>query len=42
MGAYDAFAFGGRLFGYILCPNQSSTNRAIIERYMAAKAGISL
>jgi len=40
-GNYATFEFGGEMMGYIFCPTPTTTKRAIIEQWLAAKAGTS-
>lgn len=40
-GNYASFQFSGEMAGYIFCPTPTTTKRATIEQWLAAKAGIS-
>lgn len=39
---YGGFEYAGRLYGYVVAPNQSSGNRASLETWLGAKAGVTL
>ncbi|MGV0909272.1 hypothetical protein [Martelella sp. FOR1707] len=41
-GGYPSYQFGGRLFGFLICADQSAGNRNIIEQWLSGKAGIAI
>jgi hypothetical protein len=42
VGGYGSFEFGGRVYGAIAAPAMSAGNRAAVDTWLGAKAGLVL